>query len=153
MKRVAQLVASSGGLGYAPFAAGTFGTLAGIPCAVGIDAAARVSPLLALPAVVFLVALAIWAAGEAAAHAELKDPSVVVIDEVAGYVVTVAFLPAALATLVAGFVVFRALDIAKPPPIGALEKLPGGIGIVADDLAAGLLANVLLRVVMAVGWL
>ena len=153
MKLVARLVASGGGLGYAPYAPGTFGTAAGIPVALGIGAAARVAPLLASAAILALVALAVWAAGRAAADAELKDPSFVVIDEVVGYVAAVAFLPTTLSVLVAGFVVFRAFDIAKPPPIAVLEKLPGGIGIVADDLIAAVFSHVLLRLVMAGGWL
>ena len=77
----------------------------------------------------------------------------IVIDEVAGYVVTVALLPASVAVLAAGFFVFRLFDVVKPPPVAQLERLPGGLGIVADDLAAGLLSHVLLRVVMALGWL
>ena len=153
MKSLARLIASGGGLGYAPFASGTFGTLAGIPIALGLDAAGRGQvPLYAL-AIVLISAVAIWSAHVAAAEAEIKDPSFVVIDEVAGYVVTVALLPASAAVLAAGFFIFRFLDVVKPPPVAQLERLPGGLGIVADDLAAGLLSHVLLRVVMALGWL
>jgi phosphatidylglycerophosphatase A len=151
--RLARLLASAGGLGLAPVASGTFGTLAGIPIAIALDRSLGDQALLYLAAVVLLSLLAIWAADVSARDAEIKDPSFVVIDEVAGYVVTVALLPATVPVLVAGFFIFRAFDIVKPPPVGALERLPGGLGIVADDLAAGLLSHVLLRLVMAIGWL
>ena len=81
MKLVARLVASGGGLGFAPYAAGTFGTLAGIPVALAVDAAARAAPLLASAAILAVVALAVWSAGKVAADAQLKDPSFVVIDD------------------------------------------------------------------------
>lgn len=153
MTSLARLLASAGGLGLAPVASGTFGTLAGIPIAIALDRSVGDQPLLYVAAVVLLSLLAIWAADVSARDAEIKDPSFVVIDEVAGYVVTVALLPASVPVLVVGFFIFRAFDIVKPPPVGALERLPGGLGIVADDLAAGLLSNVLLRLVMAFGWL
>lgn len=153
MTRLARLLASAGGLGLAPVASGTFGTLAGIPIVIALDRSVGDQPLLYIALVILLSLLAIWVAGVAARGGEIKDPSFVVIDEVAGYVVTVALLPATVPVLVAGFFIFRAFDIVKPPPVGALERLPGGLGIVADDLAAGLLSHVLLRLVMAFGWL
>jgi phosphatidylglycerophosphatase A len=150
---LARLLASAGGLGRAPVASGTFGTLAGIPIAIALDRLVGEYALLYAATVVLLSLLAIWAADVAARDAGIKDPSFVVIDEVAGYVVTVALLPATVPVLAAGFFIFRAFDIVKPPPVAALERLPGGLGIVADDLAAGLLSHVLLRLVMAFGWL
>ena len=153
MSRLARLVAAGGGLGYAPFASGTFGTLGGIPVALALDRLLGASVTLYLAAVLAVAFVAIAAAEVAARGAELKDPSFVVVDEIAGYVVTVALLPATPAVLAAGFLVFRVFDVLKPPPIAALERLPGGLGIVADDLAAGLLSHVLLRVVMGLGWL
>lgn len=88
------------------------------------------------------------AVGEAAGK-EAKDPGVVVIDEAIGYLVTVAFLPHGFWTVVAGFFLFRFLDIIKPPPCRWLEKLPGGWGIVLDDVMAGAYGQLILRLVMA----
>ena len=74
-----------------------------------------------------------------------KDPGRVVADETAGYLVTVAFLPHGVWTAVAGFVVFRILDVVKPTPARQLESVRGGWGIVADDVAAGVYGNLILR--------
>lgn len=80
-----------------------------------------------------------------------KDPGRVVVDEAAGYLVTVAFLPHSLSLAIAGFFVFRVLDIAKPPPARRLENLPGGWGIVVDDVVAGIYGNLLLRIGLELG--
>ena len=74
-----------------------------------------------------------------------KDPRRVVIDEGMGFLVTVAFLPHGFWTAVVGFLLFRLLDILKPLPIRRLERLPGGWGIVADDVMAGLYGNAIIR--------
>ena len=76
-----------------------------------------------------------------------KDPGRIVIDEGVGFLFTVAFLPVGIATAVAGFFVFRVLDILKPPPARQIEALPGGWGIVADDVVAGIYSNILLRII------
>jgi len=80
-----------------------------------------------------------------------KDPGRVVIDEAVGYLVTVAFLPHSLGLAIAGFFVFRILDIAKPLPARQLESLPGGWGIVVDDVIAGIYGNLLLRIGVELG--
>ena len=74
-----------------------------------------------------------------------KDPGQIVVDEGVGFLFAVAFLPPTAAAIIAGFLVFRALDIVKPPPARQLEALPGGWGIVADDVVAGLYSNAILR--------
>ena len=81
------------------------------------------------------------------------DPGPVVIDEFVGYLVSVAFLPHSIWIAVAGFFLFRALDIVKPPPARRLERLPGGWGIVLDDVAAGVYCQLILwAAVIAGGW-
>lgn len=76
------------------------------------------------------------------------DRSEVVIDEVAGFLVTMTWLPMSWQALLAGFALFRALDILKPPPIGWMDKrIRGGVGVVADDLVAGIIANAALQFV------
>ena len=93
--------------------------------------------------------IGIWAASRAERLFGKKDPSEVVIDEVVGQLIAFAFLPlfpSALA-IVIGFILFRAFDMIKPYPIRKLEKLPSGLGIVVDDIAAGLYAGIALSVI------
>ena len=94
-----------------------------------------------------VTALGFWSAGPAARAMGVKDPPSVVIDEVAGMMISLALLPATLKTYLAGFLLFRLLDIFKPGPIRSLERLPGSTGIMSDDLLAGVLTNLLLRLV------
>jgi len=142
-----RFVGSACGLGLLPVAPGTFGTLAGVALAAG--ATALPGPPWALPAVLGIVLLAgLFLARAAETETGSKDPGWFVLDEVAGYLVAVLWLPLAAHPLVLpalGFFLFRLLDIWKPGPIRRLEALPGGWGIMADDLAAGLLANLVLR--------
>lgn len=106
-----------------------------------------------------LSALAVWSAqAMAEAHAQTTagkiDPQEVVIDEVVGMAVTLAFVPLDLKTIGLGFLLFRIFDVAKPFPVRRFEKLPGGWGIVMDDVMAGIYANLCLRVVLSfLDWL
>lgn len=133
-------------LGKMPFAPGSFGTLAGLPVCwllSGMDAWISFS-LAALT-----IPVAIWIAGEAEKILGTKDPGAIVIDEFVGMVLTLAGLPFNAATAGLGFVLFRILDIAKPFPIRFLErKFKGGTGIVLDDVAAGIIANITLRIIL-----
>jgi phosphatidylglycerophosphatase A len=145
MKQLAVLIATVGGLGYAPIAPGTFGSAAGI----GIYWLTRSWPMawqLAIIAVVILIGT--WAASRAAEHFGKDDPGHVVIDEVAGQLVTLAFTGAGLYATIFSFFVFRALDIVKPYPANRLERLHGGTGIMADDLMAGVYGCVIVHLVM-----
>lgn len=90
----------------------------------------------------------IWASDVAVGLFSNKDPRQVVIDEVCGYFVTMFLVPLSVTSVVLGFFLFRAFDILKPPPARQFEDLPGGIGIVADDLMAGVYANIVLQVVI-----
>jgi phosphatidylglycerophosphatase A len=102
---------------------------------------------LAMLAVV-AVAIGIPAATLAARASGLKDPQFVVIDEVAGQWITLLFAPVAWKTVLAGFILFRAFDIVKPPPVRQLERLPEGTGIVVDDVAAGIYALLALQLLL-----
>jgi phosphatidylglycerophosphatase A len=86
------------------------------------------------------VILGIPAATQVARASRVKDPQFVVIDEVAGQWLTLLFVPVTWKTMLAGFILFRAFDIVKPPPVRQLERLPEGTGIVVDDIGAGLYA-------------
>ena len=132
--------------GLVPYAPGTVGTLVGLPiCFV-------LSRLHVGPAVVAVLLFVLFAIGVAAAAEKIlkqKDPGKIVIDEIAGVLVTFIGLPFNLQTAALGFVIFRVFDILKPFPIRLLErKISGGSGIVFDDVLAGIYANLTLRLVI-----
>ncbi|MGE0548533.1 MAG: phosphatidylglycerophosphatase A [Kofleriaceae bacterium] len=141
MNAVAKAVATALGAGYSPIAPGTCGTVVAIPL---VWAAAPLSLLQYVGVVMVLTAVAIWASDRADRAWGTKDNQRIVIDEVAGYAVTmVPVARDAWPELLVGFVVFRALDILKPPPVRWLERnLPGGFGVVLDDVGAGVIGAI-----------
>jgi phosphatidylglycerophosphatase A len=144
--RFATVVATAGYVGFAPFAPGTFGSGVGL----AVYAAVAVSNSWVVEAIVLavIVVVGIWSA-EHVERERGKDPGVVVIDEVAGMLVTLAFLDVSVAGAVVGFFIFRLLDVIKPPPARRLENLHGGPGIVLDDVMAGIYSNLALRGLIA----
>jgi len=135
---IARLVATAGGAGYSPIAPGTCGTIVAVP----LTWALADVPLFAYVGIVVGVTLAaIVAASRADLAWGTHDSGRIVIDEVAGYLTTMALVPRdAPWVLAVGFVVFRFFDIVKPPPVRWLdENLPGGAGVVLDDVAAGVM--------------
>jgi phosphatidylglycerophosphatase A len=140
--RAGLAVATALGAGYAPKAPGTFGSAVGLLLWMALPKVLWVQLL----AVAVVAVVGSWAGTVAEAHFGRRDPGEVVVDEVAGMMVTLLLNPITGPwwTLVA-FGLFRAADIVKPFPVRSLERLPGGIGIMADDLAAGVYANVALR--------
>jgi phosphatidylglycerophosphatase A len=143
----AKLVATGLGSGYSPFAPGTAGSLVGLVLFVPLAGLAWPVQLAATAA---LTLVGVLAAGRVAQLVGRKDPGLVVVDEVAGQWITLVALPFTPATALAGFLFFRVMDIVKPWPARALERLAGGIGIMADDVAAGIYAQLLLRVGLAI---
>jgi phosphatidylglycerophosphatase A len=91
-----------------------------------------------------------WAAGLAERHFRATDPGPVVIDEVMGMLVSLFLIPVGWIGVVAAFLLFRLFDVVKPYPANRLERLPGGIGIMADDFMAAVYANVALRLMIAI---
>ena len=153
MAKARFLIASCLGIGHFPVAPGTVGSAAGLLLYWALSAAGGWPPTLAGLAVMTL--LGFWSAGAGEERYGEKDPGAVVIDEVAGQMLTLLFLAPTWPVLVAGFLLFRLLDIIKPFPARRLEKLPGGSGIMADDLMVGLYGNLILHVIalVAPGWL
>jgi len=100
-----------------------------------------------------VVAIGIPAATRVARAASLKDPQFVVIDEVAGQLITLIALPVSWKSLLLGFILFRGFDIVKPPPVRQLERLPEGFGIVIDDVGAGLYALAVMQLLLHFGFL
>lgn len=151
MKTLGLGIATVGGCGYFPFAPGTVGSAAGIVLYLAtrhLDASLHV----AIFAVVFVVGT--WASGVAARHFKRDDPGHVVIDEVAGQLVTLMLLDVGYTGAIIGFFVFRVMDIIKPWPANRLEALHGGLGVMADDVMAGVYGWVLMAVlVYFVPWL
>ncbi len=137
-------LATLGPVGHVPFAPGTLGTLACVPLvwALGAFSAHWTFYLTLTLAVIVLGTIASSKAEEILGK---KDPSSVVIDEFAGYMVAMALLPATAGNLLAAFILFRFFDIVKPPPIRSLERLVGGPGIMADDLLAGVITSAIIH--------
>ncbi|CAB1062680.1 Phosphatidylglycerophosphatase A (EC [Olavius sp. associated proteobacterium Delta 1] len=133
-------------IGNIPFAPGTFGTILGLP--LGFVLAGLNFPL-AIGCNVLFIAIAVWIANDAEKLLNKRDPGCIVIDEIAGMAVTLVGLPFNLTTALIGFIIFRILDISKPFPIRALDKrVSGGVGIVLDDVVAGIFANLLMRLII-----
>jgi phosphatidylglycerophosphatase A len=136
--RAALLLATWFGVGSMPVTPGTFGTVASLPLILILKHTTALHQVVAL---IVFIPLAIWSSGLCARLVQKDDPSEIVIDEVAGFLLTTLFLPASWSALVLAFILFRVFDILKPFPIGALDKnIPGGTGIVMDDLLAGVYA-------------
>ena len=130
-------------VGNIPVAPGTFGSILGLPLAFYL---AEIGRQFAFVLTFLFVMFSIKIAQTAAEIMAAEDPGCIVIDEIAGVAVTFFALPFNLVNVILGFVLFRAIDIFKPYPIKLVEKkLPGGIGIVLDDVVAGIYSNMLLR--------
>jgi len=130
-------------IGNIPVAPGTFGSLLGLPLCFAL---AGISAASAVLWTLLFILFAVWIADAAEKILEQNDPGCIVIDEIAGMMVAFVGLPLNPFTVVIGFIIFRILDILKPFPIRDLDKrIPGGLGVVADDVAAGILTNLLLR--------
>jgi phosphatidylglycerophosphatase A len=145
MNRLALRLATWFGCGYAPAAPGTAGSLAALAIGILLHAYAGLAPrhFLVLAAVLFFPA--VWAAGVTARLKQLKDPQIVVVDEVIGQWIALAGARTFnWKSCLAALALFRLFDVWKPPPVRQLEALPGGLGINADDVMAGIYAALVL---------
>jgi phosphatidylglycerophosphatase A len=130
-------------IGNISFAPGTFGSILGLPLCFLLS---KIDLLVAVLLTVIFVFFAIWIAQGAEKIVNKEDPGCIVIDEIAGILVTFTGLPFNIISIAFGFIIFRTLDIWKPYPIRYMERnLSGGTGIVMDDVAAGICSNLLLR--------
>lgn len=143
---LASLVATGFGSGYSPVAPGTAGSLVGLVLWWPLSFA---SPWVQGAAILLVSLAGVAAATRVAGAVGLKDPGIVVVDEVVGMWLTLFALPFTLVTAAVGFVLFRLLDIWKPFPARQLEALPQGWGIVADDLMVAVYGNLVLRLGLA----
>jgi phosphatidylglycerophosphatase A len=152
--RLGLFIATCGYIGYVPVAPGTFGSAAGLV----VYAAVRWSgsPALELAVIVLLFVLGVWSANVAEKHFGGVDPGPVVLDEVVGMLITLAFIPVNISGAIVGFLLFRVLDVIKPWPANRFEALHGGLGVMADDAMAAVYGNVVMRLLVMVapaGWL
>jgi phosphatidylglycerophosphatase A len=145
MSTLALAIATSFGVGYAPFAPGTFGSAAGLLLWAILPASAVAQ----VAAVIAVLAVGIWSAELTERRVGATDPGIVVVDEVLGMVVTLALVPVGWGGAIVGFVLFRAFDVIKPYPANRFERLHGGLGIMLDDAMAGVYSNLALRLVLA----
>jgi phosphatidylglycerophosphatase A len=142
--RLVIIIATGGFVGFLPLAPGTWGALAG--CLLWFPLS-RLSPILQAIAILALIGLGVWTSGLAEVALGGKDPSVIIIDEIVGMLLTYFMLPVALTSLLFGFAFFRFFDILKPVPI--LERIAGGWGIMLDDLCAGIVAHFCTRLALS----
>jgi phosphatidylglycerophosphatase A len=139
------------GCGLVPLAPGTAGTIGAIPIYLALRSH---GPLPVIAAACLATAVGVWTADRVAKESGMKDPQIVVIDEVAGVLFTLAAAPTTTTGLVAGFVLFRLFDQFKPFPSRWCElHLPGGWGIVFDDVAAGAWGALVLMIGRYFGWI
>lgn len=146
-QRLAFVLATGFGSGYSPFAPGTAGSAVGLLFVWAMsfmDFPGQLAFTLAV------TALSMVAADMVAKSVGLKDPSLIVADEIAGMMVTMIAIPLTLKSLLLGFILFRVMDVVKPPPARQFERFKGGVGIVADDLMAGVYAHLALRGILMV---
>jgi len=140
-------LATAFGIGYVPVAPGTFGSAVGLllwfvlPHSAAVQAAA----------IVLLFAVGSWSGSVAERHFRVTDPEPVVIDEVMGMLITLFLNPVGWVGALGAFLLFRIFDVIKPYPANRLERLHGGVGVMADDGMAAIYANIALRALLAFG--
>jgi len=143
VRRIERAIATLFFVGHFPLAPGTLASLLG----AGVYLLVRNNTPLYLTLTAALLALGFWSASRAERTFRRKDPPQIVIDEFSSMLLVYLFVPFSVKFLVTGFVLFRILDIFKIPPIKKLQVMPAGWGIMLDDIAAAILANIILQVI------
>ena len=145
--RISYIYATAGYIGTIPGAPGTYASIATtVVYYLVYRMYFRILPALHVSAICLITAAGVFAASRVSRRLGREDPKEVVIDEVAGQLTSLALLPVSFFNLVAGTILFRVFDVWKPYPIHRLESLENGVGIMADDLLAGVYTNILLQV-------
>ena len=146
MTRLAVFLATVGYCGYFPIAPGTVGSAAGLVFYLLVWWAQ--SPLFEAALILVLFVTGVWAGTTSERYFGGIDPGPIVLDEVVGMLITLAFIPVGMTGALIGFLLFRLFDVFKPFPAGRFEKLHGGLGVMADDAMAAIYANIVLRLVL-----
>jgi phosphatidylglycerophosphatase A len=144
MKNIYERIATVFGLGYFPVAPGTIGSAAGLIFCLLLHN----NPVIYILTFIILFAAGVITSEKVELQSGIQDPSYVIIDEFACIFVVFLFIPLSFPMIAAGFVLYRVMDIAKLPPMGFLEKLKGGWGIMLDDLMAAIYTNIILHIIV-----
>jgi phosphatidylglycerophosphatase A len=148
--RLAVFLATAGYSGYFPIAPGTVGSAVGLLFYAALRwVQSPVQPVSEVLLILALFAAGVWAGTVAERYFGGIDPGPIVLDEVVGMLMTLAFIPVGLSGALTGFFLFRVFDVIKPFPARRFEALHGGLGVMADDAMAAIYANVSLRLLMA----
>jgi phosphatidylglycerophosphatase A len=139
------------GAGYLPWAPGTAGTLVAIPLSLGLNRIAGASLYLAFLTLAAFIAVATWLCDKGEEIFQAKDCSKIVIDEITGFLVANFASPARLKPAILAFLLFRFFDIMKPYPARRAERISGGLGVILDDLIAGVYAFAIVRLFLSWG--
>lgn len=142
-RAVVLFIAQGAYSGKSPFAPGTAGTAVALLLFLGVR---NLSPAYYGILCVLLCGIGIWAAGEAELILGRKDHPSIVIDEIAGYLISLFLLPPTWGFVITGFILFRFFDIVKPWPLHGLQKVRGGLGVMLDDIGAGIYTNIALQI-------
>jgi phosphatidylglycerophosphatase A len=135
--------------GYAPVASGTVGSLVALPLIFLSTQLLHVSSALQVVVLVLAIVGACWVAGAAEQYLGEHDSGKIVVDEMVGFLTATALLDLTLLRLFVAFFLFRLFDILKPPPARYFDQhVPGGVGVVLDDVCAGIYANLIVRVLL-----
>ena len=151
-KKVVLLLGTGAGIGYIPRLPGTLGTIIAIPFSLALNSIALSNFLLAIILLIGSIAGAVRLCSQFAGMLNQKDPQLIVIDEMVGFLLANFLAPFSLNALFWSFVLFRFFDISKIFPANRLEQLPGGAGIVLDDVMAGVYTFASLRLLLKLGW-
>ena len=135
--------------GYAPIASGTIGSLIALPLIFLSTQLLHVSSALQVVILVLAIVGACWVAGAAEQYLGEHDSGKIVVDEMVGFLTATALLDLTLLRLLVAFFLFRLFDILKPPPARYFDQhVPGGVGVVLDDVCAGIYVNLIVRVLL-----
>lgn len=142
--KIAEIISTWFWVGKIPWAPGTWGTLATLPV---VYALSMVGPILYMAVTIIAIFVGVFAADLYENSLGEHDSSEIVIDEVVGLLISLTWLPMTAQSLILGFVLFRFFDILKPFPISWLDrKIKGGLGVMLDDIAAGVITNIILQI-------
>ena len=147
-RKVTLVIVTGGGIGYSRYFPGTMGTILAVPISLGLNRIAETKPLLAIGVLAAVTVGAIKLSTDAAQIVQQKDPQFIIADEIIGFMIANFLTPLRWAPLLLSFLLFRIFDIAKVYPAAKLEKLPGGTGIVLDDVLAGIYAFAIVQTLL-----
>ena len=147
LTRLAVVVCTFGYIGYFPVAPGTAGSVAGLVL-YGLLRWLQAPPAVEAAVIALLFGIGVWSGTHAERYFGSTDPGPGVIDEVVGKLITLFMLPATWGIVIAGFFVFRVLDVVKPFPARRFESFHGGMGMMADDVMSALYANAAMRILL-----